>query len=209
MKKLNESTAYKVIGILFVLLSVVLFVAKQINKERYNKAVIYANNECYEEALETLDKLGSDYDGVEELTEQITNEQKYSDAMEYYNKKEYEDAVRLFEELAEGDYSDSKEMLLQVKYDQAISYYNEKKYEDALPIFIDLGYYNDSRDYYEKTIYFVARPIIATYYLQACSDYENGNFEDALNTFYIIRDFKNSEEFINACEKRLGILSGN
>lgn len=183
------------------------FYLRGVCKDKYNRAIEAMNEGNYAESLQLLNELGESYKDVSEIIEPVSNGAKYQEATSYYEEKEYEEAIKLFEELADSNYNDSKEKLYEVKYTQAVEYYDSSRYKDALPIFIELGYYEDSNEYYEKCVLEDAGSVAGWYYLEGAAAYDRGDFEKALKNFYAIRHYKNSEEFIAACEKRLNITS--
>ena len=125
----------------------------------------------------------------------------------------YETAQKVFKELGDYDYKDSKDKV----YSIAIKCMEEEKYETAQSIFEELGDYKDSKDkvysiaikYMEKGKYETAQSIfeeLGDYkdskdkvYLIAIKYMEEGEYETAQKVFEELGDYKDSKERYNLC----------
>lgn len=130
----------------------------------------------------------------------------YQTAIEMIDDGNYDLAIEILEELGD-DYRDVPKYLDTAKkekaYHYAIELYEEGMNDYALEQFVQLGYYKDSRDYRDKVILSLAKHISINLYFDATHDYANGKYEEALEKFYLIPDYDDSMEYIEACEEKL------
>lgn len=100
------------------------------------------------------------------------------------NKKEYKNGKEKILSAIGNEYIEGMENN-EKTYNQAVSLFNEGKYIEAIPLFKALGSYQDSSDYYVKSIY-----------NNALSLFAQEKYKEAAEAFYEVIDYSDSAEKI-------------
>lgn len=106
----------------------------------------------------------------------------YNKADDYLANKNYIKAIKLFENTK--DYKDSKAKIKQAYYEYGISLIEEKKYEDAITILKKADGKNLNK--------YIS-------YANAMINFNEKKFNTALSTFKELKNFKDSDDYVNYC----------
>lgn len=200
----------KKIKIMFLIsLSIVLFLIaflgyafkqRNIIKENYEtgKRLLEIGN--YDQAINYFNELKEYKDG-ENLLIQAQQGSIYVKACELLNNNDYHNAIEEFEKIV--DYNDSVEKIKIAKYELAISFYKSKKYDEAKPIFLELGDYEKSEYYLAKINLAQKEESQKIIYDEACDLLKKEKFDEALENFKSIIDYRDSDDKVKDCENQI------
>lgn len=163
-----------------------------LNKAIYQKATALYNNNDKSQASELYKSIGTYSDA-----EQKYYDTKYEIAGEYYSNKDYMKAADIYYQL--GDYLDSSKRLdaaYENIYNDAVENLNNKKIDEAYEEFVYLGDYSDS-----KTM------IKECHYRYANNYYENMEYQNALNEYAEITDYKDVPKILKKLKSLSDIIS--
>lgn len=197
--------------ILITLLFFIAFCEALYNDQKSNKyatAITYIEDGKYDAAIEILEEFGGSYKKSDDYLVQAKNGKLKKDAKKAEESGDYDRAIELINQIDIDGYDydakkANKDAIDKLKLRKAISLYECREYEDALLIFGELGNYEDARPYYNKCISKIYDSICPTLYIKATNDAENGNYEEALETFEYISGYNNSDEWISALKEKL------
>lgn len=148
----------------------------------------------YQEAQESLGKLGDYKDSLEQIEIAKILEQKKEicdNAIESFNTENYEDSIKLFKQIE--DFKDSKEYT---------DYYIN--FEE---LFEQIDGFKDSKEYIEKANALLnEKNNNESIYKQAYDNYESNNYILAIQEFSKINDYKDSEDMLQKCRLELARL---
>ncbi|MCL2079141.1 MAG: preprotein translocase subunit YajC [Oscillospiraceae bacterium] len=137
----------------------------------YNQALVYFNDEQYEEALACLEELSLEYRDVNDL-------RTYFSAYVTFEQGEYELAAKQFDELNGFRYSDK--MKNESNYLYANELLNGEKYDEAFVLFEHLSEYKDSAELMPETRYRQAVAIMESDSTRAREIFEElGDYKDS------------------------------
>lgn len=109
----------------------------------------------------------------------------YHNGLNDMESKNYTDAIAVFEEL--GEYSDSKDMILECNYRMAKDCWQHRNYDDAISLFTELHDYSDSENLLKQVKYDKATTLLA-----------DEQYEGAIKVFTEIENYKDSTEYIKS-----------
>ena len=174
--------------------------------DKYQKAVTYFNQGEYENAIEIFESLGNYKDSADYLcsaSEIVTSrEDTYNKGVSYYNEGLYIEAIAVLTEII--GYQDSSEYIENAGeklYEQGEQFFNGEEYEKAQEVLNSIPEMSSS---YAKAVALskqVDEAIVETQNMQkyeaAVSAYEDGEYETAQRLFIEIRDYSDSNEYLN------------
>ncbi len=112
-------------------------------------------------------------------------ENRYNAALALMESGEYDNAITAFSAL--GEYSDSKDKIIEAKYQKGQSELSAGNYETAVEIFTTLTESRDVADDLNEANYQIAQAL-----------YNEGNFIEALSAFEKVEGYKDSSDIIGA-----------
>ncbi|MCM1167263.1 MAG: DUF6273 domain-containing protein [Lachnospiraceae bacterium] len=115
------------------------------------------------------------------IGQNISLSQKYKSASAMSDEGDFDGAEKAFAAL--GNYSDSRERVLEMRYLKAAELVESGDYENAQNCLMTLGSYSNSKELLDKIKYETARQKL-----------ENGEFDSAYALFYEIRGYSDSRE---------------
>lgn len=195
------------IGIVFlVAFCQALYIDQKSSK--YTTAITYIEDGKYDAAIEILEEFRDSYKNSDDYLIQAKNGKLKKEAKKAEESGDYDKAIKLLKEIEIDDFDYEmkdtiNDAIEDVKLEEAISLYEDEEYEEALLMFGELGYYGDARSYYYKCIAKVYDSICPTLYIKATNDVDDGNYEEALETFEYISGYSNSSEWITALKEKL------
>jgi len=184
------------------------------NRSIYNTAIMHYEQEEYEKALEEFKDIGTFFDSMTWIMH-IETKLNLQKATELLDNGQYTEAKDILEKVAISKYitNDEQEyiqeyikaMIKEANYQYAIELYNQGDYNSALIIFMDNKGYKESNKYYMNALEKALNYSQEMLYQQACVDYDNKNYESALDSFELLTRFnyENSKEMVEACKNML------
>ncbi len=176
------------------------FYQRSVYSSKYDKAKQLIKEEEYDEGIKILNSL-KDYKDSNQLLEDAKKEQQYATAISLYDSGNYKEALLIFMQI--NDFKNSVEYIKKSKYNLAIYYYENEKYDEAKQLFSEL-------DNYMKSKYFLAQINIAQkeesqkiIYTEACKLFNTGLYNEALENFKKILDYKDSKQRAKKCEEQI------
>lgn len=160
----------------------------------YKDGINKISNGNYQEAQESLGKLGDYKDSLEQIEiAKILGQKKEicDNAIEAFNTENYEDSIKLFKQIE--DFKASKE-------------YTDY-YINFAELFEQIDGFKDSKEYIEKANALLnEKNNNESIYKQACDNYESNNYILAIQEFSKLNDYKDSEDMIQECRLELARL---
>ena len=182
-------------------------------RETYKKAVkIYETGREYYD-IDLMDQayegfvLVQDYEDSQDYMDKINEEKsmmiEYESAMSYYESNDYENALIAFHSL--GNYRDSENNIKDISdklYSDGKGRMDNKEYDEARTILIMIPEY--SGDIYDKAQELLAsiddkqqNDMLEQQFKAAIEKYNSEDYIGAQSDFINIRDYSNSEDYIN------------
>ena len=177
-KKIIQWTV-KIVSVAAILVLLLTVVPWSINQLRYNAAVKKMEAGEFEAASQVFLELETFKDSPDKA--------RYAEAEALLADEKYEEAIRVFDSL--GDYSDSKERVLQISYQYGQKLYDTGKYDQAYDILIELDGYENSRELAQEACYLYAGELTAA-----------EKYHEAYVAYYLIPGYKDSAELGLAAE---------
>lgn len=169
------------IGAVGVIIVILIILFKIIPDTNYSGALKSYNNQEWAAAYQEFSDLGnyknSKYYG------------KYSEAMSQLSDGKYDEAKENFKLLLDYQkYFDTsiEDMVNECDYQKAISIYSNREFEEAMKIFATIPNYKEAKDYYYKCGYQIANEY-----------YEDGDIPNAIDSFYKIKAYEDSNEILS------------
>ena len=202
----------KFFGFLLSLASIALFAVAVflvyhhfwIPAKKYSDAKLLMDSGNYTHAIEVFRELGKYKDSEQQIItcQDSLKNAEYNRALVMMGEGKYDDAIAAFNKLSgyKDSYDKVEECRNKLTYALADDLFNRGEYKKAYEIFFSLNTFQDSINRANECAEFVND----AYYNEAISNYENGNYEAALEIFTglkaICGEYKENEQYIALCE---------
>lgn len=188
----------------FLLFTCVFFIFSMYQKDtmakRYDCATEYLRNKEYDNAISILALL-TNYKDSDQLLQDAIQGKEYSEAVGLFNNNKFKEAMDKFEEI--DGFEDSRDWQLKAKYYYALELFDSGDYNNAKRLFQELVDYKDSKQYSAKCDLHLIEDSRKIVYEEACLNFLNENYEDALIDFVSLEDYEDSERYAEECRKIL------
>lgn len=206
-KKIIVSIAILILCLCYI---VAAYKARKQNDNMYANAKELLDIENYEDAIPILEDLGEYKDAkeiLEDTREKAEIEQTYNLGNEYIEGEQYLKAIEQFENVI--DYKDSANKVKEASYYLALDYMNMGENDKAKEYFIKADGYEESEFCLSKLEILNAEKAKKNIYEQAVQKYNDGAYDDAIELFELIEDYKDSKEYIKECNLCLKRINKN
>ncbi len=213
LKKKNRTIGIILGSVIVAVIVISLLITKVIvPTNKYNGALMLAEQGHYEEAIAAFEALNGYKDSAEQIKtcEAGIKDREYLFAISLYEQGEYQEAIAAFEAL--NGYKDSVEQIETCKtaikdhdYDYAIALYEEGQYQDAIAAFEALNGYRNSEEEIKKCL----DGLYGEDYNSGLELYREGNFLNAIKAFEKSQGYLDSADMILVCSYEYAIQQYN